>query len=119
MCIFCKLANNEIETDFIYEDDDVVAFLDANPISKMHTLVVPKVHSKNIYDTDPETLHKMMEVVQIIAKDYESEYQIKGFNLVANNNEVANQSVDHIHFHIIPRYEDSDLTFKEIMTSEH
>lgn len=111
MCIFCKIANKEIKTDFVYEDDDVVAILDANPLTKGHTLVIPKAHYKNLLDTPAKLTSKLATTAQSIAKDYMQEYAMAGFHLVVNNNHEAYQSVDHLHFHIIPRYDRNELEY--------
>lgn len=111
MCIFCKIINREILATVVYEDKDVIAILDVNPLSKGHTLVIPKTHYKNLLDTPSEIVENVMRVTQKIAKDYMEEYQMAGFHLVVNNNEAAYQSVDHLHFHIIPRYDKNELKY--------
>lgn len=111
MCIFCKIINKEIDANFVYEDKDVIAILDLNPLTLGHTLVIPKKHYKNIFDTPAETLEKLVRVAQKIAHDYLEKYEMKGFHLVVNNNATAYQSVDHLHFHIIPRYSRDELQY--------
>lgn len=111
MCIFCKIINKEMDANVVYEDNDVIAILDVNPLTKGHTLVIPKQHYKNILDTPPEILNKVMIQAQEIARQYMNTYNMQGFNLVVNNNSVAHQAVDHLHVHIIPRYNQDELNY--------
>ncbi len=104
-CIFCKIANKEIESNIIFEDDNVVAFLDISQTTLGHTLVIPKKHVETIYDdVDPEFLSK----IPMIAKHIKETLNAEGINIVNNSGVVAGQTVNHLHFHIIPRYGDSD-----------
>lgn len=105
--IFEQIIDREIPAAIVYEDDDVIAFLDAFPISKGHTLVVPKEPIENIFSLDEETGHKMMTTIQKVAAAVEAAFKPKGMNILQNNGAFASQSVFHIHFHIIPRYEDA------------
>ena len=98
-CIFCKIANHEIPSNIIYEDDLVVAFDDVNPQAPVHTLVVPKKHYDNIVDNIPsETvcalLNAIQEVVRIKGLD-------DGFRIIANTGKSAGQTVNHCHIHIL------------------
>ncbi len=111
MCIFCKIINREIPATIVYEDKDVIAILDVNPLTKGHTLVIPKIHYKNLFDTPSELVEKLVSTAQKIAKDYIKDYEMGGFHLLVNNNEIAFQSVDHLHFHIVPRYDRSELNY--------
>ncbi|NLC54727.1 MAG: HIT family protein [Erysipelothrix sp.] len=111
MCIFCKIINKELDSETVYEDKDVIAIMDLNPLTKGHTLVIPKVHYKNILDTPPEVLKKVMVVAQKLAIQYMDTLKMEGFNLVVNNNSVAQQAVDHLHVHIIPRYNKDEINY--------
>ena len=102
-CIFCKIISGEVPCHTIYEDDEVIAFLDVSQDVYGHTLVVPKKHVKNILDCDEELLNKVMAVVQKISKHYVENCGIKGVVVTNNNNYEAGQSVFHLHFHILPR----------------
>lgn len=102
-CIFCKIIKGEISSYKIYEDENVFAFLDINRKTAGHTLVVPKVHCKNILDADKEVLSKVMSAVKLIANHYVDDLGFTGFNLQVNNGESAGQEVPHLHFHILPR----------------
>lgn len=108
MCIFCKIINNEIPSYKVYEDDEVLAILDISQITDGHTLVMPKKHYKNLLDASDEDINKCMSVVKKLSKDYESKLNALGFNILSNVNEVSGQSVDHLHFHIVPRYSKED-----------
>lgn len=108
MCIFCMIANHEINSSIIYEDEQVVAFLDLSQVTKGHTLVVPKKHYENVLECDPETLGHVIKVTQMLSKRIMERMNAKGVNILNNCNEVAGQSVMHMHFHIIPRYSELD-----------
>ena len=103
-CIFCKLANGVIPTNSIYEDEDFKVFLDVNPASKGHALIVPKTHYANIYEIDEEIAAKAMKLAKRLATKMTNVFKCDGFNLLQNNNEAAGQTVFHFHMHLIPRY---------------
>jgi histidine triad (HIT) family protein len=107
--VFAKIIDREIPADIFYEDEYTIVFLDANPNTKGHSLVVPKKHFVNIFDTDEETLLHVMKTVRkitpVICKAVESE----GANITSNNGAVAGQVVFHMHVHIIPRFTDDGL----------
>lgn len=118
MCIFCKIVNKEIPSSCIYEDENVMAFLDLSQVTKGHTLVVPKKHYENILDCDPETLAQLIQTVQMLAQRIMERCHAKGVNILNNCNEVAGQSVMHLHFHIIPRYSENDAIQIQFNESE-
>ena len=118
MCIFCKIIQKEISSSCIYEDDQVMAFLDLSQVTKGHTLVVPKKHYDNVLDCDPETLAHLIQVTQMLAKRITERCQAKGVNILTNCNEAAGQSVMHLHFHIIPRYDENDAIVIQFNESE-
>ncbi|TGY65800.1 HIT family protein [Dubosiella muris] len=107
MCIFCEIANGTIPAKRVYEDDQVIAFLDVAPTSYGHTLVVPKAHIDSFLDCDPATLHHVMDVAQKLARQLMSNLNCDGINVLTNAKEAAGQTVPHFHVHLIPRYEDS------------
>ncbi len=107
-CIFCKIINGEIPGAKVYENDDVLAFLDISQVTKGHTLVIPKVHKKDLYELTPEIASKVFEVVPKIANAIKQQFNPVGLNLLNNNGEEAGQSVFHYHVHIIPRYGKGD-----------
>lgn len=98
-CIFCKIANHEIPSSVVYEDDLVIAFDDLNPQAPVHTLVVPKAHYDNIVDNIPgETLAAMINAVREVARLKGLD---EGFRIIANTGEVAGQTVMHCHIHVL------------------
>jgi len=110
-CIFCNIANRKAEAEIVYEDDNVIAFLDIQPINYGHTLVVPKKHYDNFLTVPPEELNNLIKVTQFITGAVKRSVKADGFNVISNNGESAGQTVYHFHFHIIPRFND-DFTFK-------
>ena len=105
-CIFCKLANGDIPTNTIYEDDDFRVFLDAAPATKGHCLIVPKEHFDNLEQLDDEVAAKVFPLAKKMMKLLKEKLSWDGFNVVQNNGEVAGQTVFHFHIHLIPRYVD-------------
>lgn len=103
-CIFCAIADGEIPSFKVYEDDLVLAYLDINPFAKGHTLVIPKAHSEGLLDTDDETLAAVITRVKKIAAHIKAKLGADGFNILQNNGEAAGQTVKHLHFHIVPRF---------------
>ncbi len=110
-CIFCNIVNRKAEAEIIYEDDNVIAFLDIQPINYGHTLVVPKKHYDNFLTVPPEELNNLIKATQFITGAVKRSVKADGFNVISNNGESAGQTVFHFHFHIIPRFND-DFTFK-------
>lgn len=103
-CIFCKIINKEIKSNIIYENEYICAFLDINPISYGHTIVIPKKHFKNLTSANKIYLTKIMHANQIIAKKIKEKLNPKGFNFLINENLIAGQEIFHLHSHIIPKY---------------
>ena len=110
-CVFCAIAANEIPSFKVYEDDLVLAYLDINPFSKGHTLVIPKEHSSGLLDTADETLAALVARVKKVAFHLKAALPCDGFNILQNNGEAAGQTVMHIHFHIVPRYGKEEISF--------
>lgn len=113
-CIFCKLANGDIPTNIVYEDEDFAVILDANPATKGHALILPKEHYKNITEAPEDIKSKLMSLASKIGEAQMKVLNAEGFNIVINTNEVAGQTVFHLHVHIIPRYKDDnqDINWK-------
>lgn len=103
-CIFCKLANGEIPSTTLYEDDMFRVILDLAPASKGHALILPKEHFDNLYELDDDYAAKVMVLAKKMATAMTKALGADGFNLVQNNGEVAGQTVFHFHLHLIPRY---------------
>lgn len=108
-CIFCKIAAGQISSAKIYEDDDVLAFLDIGPLSDGHTLVIPKQHFEKMHQCPEVVLGKIFSKIGIIAKAVFSAMDADGYNVLCNNGRAAGQLVDHLHFHIIPRNENDGV----------
>ena len=105
-CIFCKIANGEIPSKTLYEDDEFRVILDLGPAAKGHALILPKDHYANLYELPDETASKVMILAKKEATLITQKLQSDGFNLVQNNGETAGQTVFHFHMHLIPRYKD-------------
>lgn len=103
-CIFCKIVAGQLPCTRIYEDDDVLAFLDIGPVVKGHTLVIPKAHHDPITQTPLPILHKLIAVVQRVADAQLRGLKADGVNVSQANGRSAGQVVSHIHFHVIPRF---------------
>ena len=108
-CIFCKMAAGEIPSATVYEDENFRAILDLGPAAKGHTLVIPKDHSENLLDVSPETAKKALSVISKTANAIKDAMGCDGINVVQNNGEAAGQTVMHLHFHIIPRYNNDNV----------
>ena len=119
-CIFCKIANGEIPSATIYEDDEFRVILDLGPATKGHALILPKEHAADIYSIDEELAGKAFKLAKKITtrlKDvlgcdgYNIELGCDGLNLIQNNGEAAGQTVFHFHMHLIPRYKNDKSGF--------
>ena len=107
-CIFCKLANGDIPTNVIYEDDTFTVIMDAAPATKGHCLILPKEHYANIYELDEEVAGNVFKLAKKLAAEMTEKLGCDGFNIVQNNGETAGQTVFHFHMHLIPRYKDDN-----------
>jgi histidine triad (HIT) family protein len=116
-CIFCKIIAGEIPSYKVYEDNDFIAILDIRPVHFGHTLVIPKKHFINIYDTPEEIGVKIYPVLSKIAKGIKQTLNCDGINIVQNNEVAGGQEVFHSHIHIIPRYENDGIKFSKIHKS--
>jgi histidine triad (HIT) family protein len=108
-CIFCKIVSGEIPSHKIDEDDKTLAFMDINPWTRGHALVIPKEHSRNIYDADPDDLAATHVAAQRLAKRARDVLGAEGINILQSSEPVAMQTVFHLHVHVIPRYSDDGL----------
>lgn len=106
-CIFCKIIDGEIPSHKVYEDENAVAFLDANPTSKGHTLIVPKKHVETI--DQASDMDYMWNSIVKVSQAVEKAFDPEGLNISQNNGEVAGQEVMHMHFHITPRYTGDEI----------
>ena len=110
-CVFCAIAAGEIPSFKVYEDDVVLAYLDINPFTKGHILVIPKEHTEGLLDTPDATLAAVIARVKKVAAHVKEALPCDGFNILQNNGEAAGQTVMHLHFHIVPRYGKEAIEF--------
>ena len=115
-CIFCKIVNNEIPSYKLYEDDYVVSFLDVNPTSCGHSLIIPKVHFTDLDEIDIDTLKHIFEAAKIVKKMLDEKLCPDGMTLVQNNGFV--QEVKHYHLHLIPKYKENNDLYKNCSIEE-
>lgn len=108
-CIFCKLANGDIPTATLYEDDDFRVILDAGPAAKGHALIIPKEHYANLYELSDELAAKVLVLAKKMITKLTDILGCDGYNIVQNNGEAAGQTVFHFHLHMIPRYKDDGV----------
>jgi histidine triad (HIT) family protein len=111
-CIFCKIVAGTISCTKVYEDANVLAFMDIGPISPGHTLVIPKKHYESVMEMPPGEVAAMFEPVGILAGAVKAALQAHGVNVLQNNGATAGQVVPHLHIHVIPRWPDDGLGFR-------
>ena len=104
-CIFCKIANGEIPSATLYEDEDFRVILDLGPATKGHALILPKNHFANLFEIPEDMDAKAFILAKKIAKKMKDVFGCDGVNIVQNNGVAAGQTVFHFHIHLIPRYE--------------
>lgn len=109
MCVFCKIVEGSIPAYKIYEDSDILAFLDISQVTIGHTLVIPKKHYENIFVLDEKTAATLYEKVVEVAKMLKQKLGINDLNILNNNGKLAYQSVGHYHIHLLPRYENDEF----------
>ncbi len=103
-CIFCKIANGEISSATLYEDDEFRVILDMGPASRGHALILPKEHYSDLCQLDEAVAARVLPLAKKLGTAMTKALNCDGFNLVQNNGEAAGQTVLHFHMHIIPRY---------------
>jgi len=116
--IFSKIITKEIPAHFVYEDDYVVAFLDISQATKGHTLVVPKVAYKDIFEVPEKTASHLFGVSVKIAKAIQKAFGVDAMNILSNNGASAGQTVFHFHIHLIPRYQKEDENFFKLKNNQ-
>lgn len=107
-CIFCKIVAGDIPSAKVYEDEQVLAFLDITQVTKGHTLIIPKAHVDNLFEMETDTASQLFAVVPKLAKHLKETLNATGLNLVNNNGETAGQTVFHSHLHLLPRFDQTD-----------
>ena len=105
-CIFCNIIEGKVPCNKVYGDEDVLAFLDIEPATKGHTLIIPKTHVENLYRIEEDILSKIHRVSKQLARHYKQVLDCDGVNIIQSNEKAAHQDVMHYHVHLIPRYED-------------
>jgi histidine triad (HIT) family protein len=110
-CIFCKIARRELPSEILYENENVIAILDINPIHYGHALVIPKTHCPDFLHVKESDLHDVLRVTQIVAQAIVTTLKLEGFNIFSNNGRIAGQSIFHFHMHVTPRYPDDNIKF--------
>lgn len=108
-CLFCKIIAGAVPCAKIYEDGNILAFLDINPTAKGHSLVVPKGHYPTLLELPPDEGRPLLHAMRLVAKALMDECRADGFNCIQNNFAAAGQMVFHSHWHIIPRFKDDGL----------
>jgi histidine triad (HIT) family protein len=108
-CIFCKILAGELPSETVQEDEHTLAFMDINPWTRGHALVVPRNHSRNLYDVEDEDLRHTMSAAQRLALRMRERLGCDGINLLNACESAAWQTVFHFHVHVIPRYNDDPL----------
>jgi histidine triad (HIT) family protein len=104
-CLFCKIVNKEIKASVVFENDSIVAFLDINPVNPGHVLIVPREHSLDYVSTSDEILCEIAVVAKRVGEAIIQSLWAGGFNIGVNNGRLSGQLVDHMHLHVIPRFE--------------
>jgi histidine triad (HIT) family protein len=102
-CIFCKIIDGKIPSWKIFENENVYAFLDINPVNEYHTLVVPKAHYKDIFDVPEDTLKELIGAVKSVVTLLDKKLGIQNIQIINSSGVEAQQDVFHIHFHVVPR----------------
>lgn len=109
-CIFCKLANGDIPTATVYEDENLRAIMDAAPANKGHIIILPKSHAADIYELNEEYVSRAFVLAKKLAVALKKLTGCDGVNILQNNGEAAGQTIFHFHVHVIPRFKDDDCT---------
>lgn len=104
-CVFCRIVAGEIPSHKVYEDGATIAFLDINPGSRGHTLVIPKAHAANLFEIEPASACAVTGATQAVARILQKGLQPDGINVVQSNGSAAGQTVFHYHVHLLPRWE--------------
>lgn len=105
MCLFCKIIKKEIPAEIIHEDDKTMAILDINPRAPGHAMVLSKVHSETILDLPENEIGPLFWAVKKVAKLIQKSLKPEGFTIGINHGKISGQVIDHLHIHVIPRFE--------------
>jgi len=110
-CVFCRIASHQLPAEILYENENVIAILDINPIHYGHALVIPKAHCPDFLQVKESDLHDVLHITQVVARAIVATLNLEGFNIFSNNGKIAGQSVFHFHMHVTPRYPDDNIKF--------
>jgi histidine triad (HIT) family protein len=108
-CLFCKIVAGEIPATIVAEDERTIAFMDINPATRGHALVIPRAHAADVFTIDPDDLQAVVVVAQRLAQRARGELGADGVNLLNSSGRAAWQTVFHFHLHVVPRYEGDPL----------
>ena len=112
-CIFCKLANGVFETNTLFEDENFRVIFDASPATEGHVLVIPKEHYANFFEMPEDLVAKAYKLAKKVATVLKEVTGCNGVNILQNNGEAAGQTVFHFHIHVIPRYHEEIIYWKQ------
>ncbi len=110
-CIFCALAEKRLKPWLVLESDNCLAFLDSNPVAPYHTLVIPKAHFDNMLDVPVPVLQDVTELIHQVCQLYTQKLGIDSYQIFNNSGPHSAQTVNHLHFHILPRFEGDAIKF--------
>lgn len=110
-CIFCAIVAGKIQAWKVFETDTTLAFLDAHPVGMYHTLIIPKIHYSDIFTVPQSVLADTMETVRQVSLLYKEKLGLENLHIFNNSGQLAQQSVFHLHFHILPRYQNDGNCF--------
>ena len=109
LCVFCKIARKQASASLVYEDENVMAFLDIRPLNEGHTLVIPKEHYETIYEISEEQIAYLHRIVKRTALAVKKATKADGISIFQQNGKAAGQEIFHLHVHVVPRYEGQKL----------
>jgi histidine triad (HIT) family protein len=108
-CIFCKIIHKKAPASIIYEDETVLGFLDIRPLNMGHTLVIPKAHYVDIFDTPEKDLSQVHKIAKIVSCAIKKSTEADGISIIQQNGKAAGQDIFHIHVHVVPRFQGQKL----------
>lgn len=108
-CIFCKIVAGEIPSIKVYEDDHLLGFMDINPVTPGHSLLIPKAHHATLFDMPDDLLGELLTAARGLGRAIQTGMGARGLNLLQSNGRAANQIIDHFHLHLVPRYEADEI----------
>ncbi len=116
-CVFCKIVKKEAPAEILYENENILAFLDINPINFGHTLIIPKQHYREFHEIPDEISKELITATSVLTKAILESLKPNGYNIFTNNGRFAGQAIMHCHFHIVPRYFNDGFKFRPLPKS--